>query len=124
MKVDITLSMEPADKILLKRHLNKNGKAQKFFTHEVRRNCDPYVPMQTGILKNTAVEHVNHIEYVQPYARRQYYGNQGTGKQGTTKLSAHNYKCLRGKLWDKRMWADRGEKIVQSVADYCGGRAK
>ena len=122
--MQVKLMMDPTDKILLKRSMNKNGAAQKFFTHEVRRHCDPYVPMQTGILKNTAVEHTDYIEYVQPYARRQYYENAGTGRQGTTKHSTHNYKCLRGKLWDKRMWADRGKEIVQSVARYCRGRAK
>lgn len=120
----MTLQMDPTDRILLKRYLNKNGKAQKFFTHEVRRYCDPYVPFQTGILKGTAVEHENYIEYVQPYARRQYYENTGGGRRGTTKRSAHNYKCLRGKLWDKRMWADRGKEIVQSVAKFCGGSRK
>ncbi len=104
----VTLQMDPADRILLRRQMGRDGKARKFFTHEVRRYCDPYVPMQTGILKNTAVEHTDHIEYVQPYARRQYYENKGNG--------------LRGKLWDKRMWASRGKEIVGSVADYCGGK--
>lgn len=117
--MQVKLMMDPTDKILLKRSMNKNGAAQKFFTHEVRRHCDPYVPMQTGILKNTAVEHTDYIEYVQPYARRQYYENAGTGMKGTG-----GSKGLRGKLWDKRMWADRGKEIVQSLARYCGGRAK
>lgn len=108
--------MDPTDKLLLKRHLDRNGKGQKFFTHEVRRHCDPYIPMQTGTLKKTAVEHENYIEYVQPYARRQYYENRGAGKK--------NRSGLRGKLWDKRMWSDRGKEIVQSVAKFCGGKRK
>ena len=41
METKITLHMDTADKILLKRNLNRNGKAQKFFTHEVRRLSDP-----------------------------------------------------------------------------------
>lgn len=116
-----TLHMDPTDRILLKRNLDKNGKGQKFFTHEVRRHCDPYVPMRSGILKNTSVERVRYIEYIQPYARRQYYENAGARKQGTTK---HNTQHLRGKMWDRRMWADRGKEIVRSVANYCGGKAK
>lgn len=124
MGTSIKLQIDPADRILLKRNLNQNGKGQKFFTHEVRRLSDPYVPFQTGVLKNTAQELVTRIEYGQPYARRQYYENSGTGKQGTTKHSKHNYKCTRGKEWDKRMWPDRGKEIVQSVAKYCGGKAK
>lgn len=124
MGTNIKLQIDSADKILLKRSLNKNGKGQKFFTHEVRRLSDPYVPFLNGPLKNTAQELTNRIEYVQPYARRQYYENQGTGRQGTVKRSEHNYKCLRGKRWTERCWADRGKEIVQSVAKYCGGKAK
>jgi len=107
---NIKLKIDPADKILLKRNLNRNGKGQQFFTHEVRRLSDPYVPFLSGTLKNTAQELTNRIEYVQPYARRQYYENRGNG--------------LRGSHWTERMWADRGKEIVQSVAAYCGGKTK
>lgn len=62
------------------------------------------------VINHTAVEHENSIEYVTPYARRQYYEHKGDG--------------LRGREWDKRMWADRGQEITQSVADYIGGKAK
>lgn len=106
----ITIDIDPIDKILLKRHLNKNGKGQRFFTHEVRRLSDDYVPMLNGPLKNTAVEHEASIEYVQPYARRQFYENRGNG--------------LRGAHWTERMWADRGDEIVRSTALFCGGKAK
>lgn len=110
MGTNIKLKIDPADKILLKRNLNRNGKGQQFFTHEVRRLSDPYVPFLSGTLKNTAQELTNRIEYVQPYARRQYYENRGNG--------------LRGSHWTERMWADRGKEIVQSVAAYCGGKTK
>lgn len=108
MKVKIQI--DPADKILLKRKMDPYGKGQRFFTHEVRRLSDPYVPMQTGTLKDTAVEQPKSIEYVQPYARRQYWENKGNG--------------LRGKMWDVRMWATRGKEIVRSVAKFVGGIAK
>lgn len=110
MGTNIKLKIDPADKILLKRNLNRNGKGQQFFTHEVRRLSDPYVPFLSGTLKNTAQELTSRIEYVQPYARRQYYENCGNG--------------LRGSHWTERMWADRGKEIIQSVAAYCGGKTK
>lgn len=110
MGTNIKLKIDPADKILLKRNLNRNGKGQQFFTHEVRRLSDPYVPFLNGMLKNTAQELTSRIEYVQPYARRQYYENRGNG--------------LRGSHWTERMWADRGKEIIQSVAAYCGGKTK
>lgn len=110
MAVKIALYMDPAEKVLLKRGLNRNGKAQKFFTHEVRRLSDPYVPFRSGVLKNTAVEQTDKIIYGQPYARRQYYEHKGDG--------------LRGKMWDKRMWATRGPEVVKSVANFTGGKVK
>ena len=106
----IRLQIDPVDRILLKRSLNKKGAGQRFFTHEVRRLSDPYVPFLTGVLKNTATEEVNRITYNTPYARRQYYENPGTG--------------LRGPHWTERMWADRGKEIVEAVAEYCGGKSK
>lgn len=103
----VQVILDSNEKILAKRKLGSSKQAQKFFTHEVRRCCDPYVPFDTGMLKNTAIEQTKCVVYGQPYARRQYYENKGKG--------------LRGKQWDKRMWADKGTEIVKSVADYCGG---
>lgn len=108
MKVKIKI--DPANAILAKRKLGKGGEAQKFMVHEVRRVSDNYVPFLNGPLKNTAIENEESIEYVQPYARKQYYENKGNG--------------LRGKEWDKRAWADRGEEITESVAKFIGGKAK
>lgn len=107
---NVRLQIDQADKVLLKRNLSRNGKGQQFFTHEVRRLSDPYVPFLTGTLKNSATETPTTITYNTPYARRQYYEHRGNG--------------LRGAQWDKRMWADRGKEIVQSVAAYCGGKSK
>jgi len=107
---NVKISMDPVDKILLKRSLNKNGQAQRFFTSEVRRNCDPYVPYLAGVLKGTAIEKIDRVEYPQVYSRRQYYENRGSG--------------LRGKQWDKRMMADKGPQIVRAVAKYVGGKTQ
>ena len=111
MGTRIRIQMDPEDKILLKRSLNKNGKGQRFFTHEVRRLSTPYVPFRSGFLAEDSVtETATTITHNAPYARRQYYEHKGNG--------------LCGKLWDVRMWADRGKEIVRSVAAYCGGKAK
>lgn len=115
MGTTVKIQLDPTDKILLKRHLNKNGKAQRHFTHEVRRTCRPYVPNRSGALEGTAIEQTDKIIYDTPYARRQYYENSGKNRSKAP---------LAGKQWDRRMWQDRGKGIVQSVAKYCGGDAK
>ncbi len=115
----VKIKMDDTQKILLKRHLNKNGEAQVKFTKEVAKECNNYIPYDTGRLKDMMVElKVDKIIYKAPYARKQYYANSGNGKQGN--LSGG----LRGKLWDKRMWQTKGDSIVQEIADFCGGKSK
>lgn len=105
----VTLKMDAAEKILLKRSLGKNGKAQHFLTHEIKRLSGPYVPRLNGPLEDEAIETTNQIIYAKPYARRQWYENKGNG--------------LRGKQWCLRMWANRGKEIVRSVAKFVGGES-
>lgn len=108
MPTKINLNLDSANKILSKRKLD--GKAQKFFSSEIARLSDPYVPFRDGPLKNTVKVSEKSITYVQPYARRQWYENKGNG--------------LRGKEWCIRMFNTRGKEIVKSVANYVGGEAK
>lgn len=111
----VRIQIDPVDKILLKRKLNKNGEGQRFFTHEVRKLSTPYVPFLSGKMEQTAIEKEKSITYPQPYSRRQYYENEGKNRSKAP---------MAGKLWDKRMWQDRGKEIVQSTAKFCGGKAK
>lgn len=111
MANEVILEMDSTQKILLKRCLEKDGKAQKFFTSEVARLCDPYVPYASGNLKSNKKVGASYIHYKSDYAAKQYYTNKG----------GHN-GALRGKQWDVRMWADRGNEIVKSVAKFVGGR--
>lgn len=117
---NITLRLDPMDKILLRRSLNRDGRAQKLLSDEVARVSDPYVPMKDGVLKDTRRVYTNRIEYVMPYARRQWHENAGKGKEGTEA----NPKGLRGKYWVHRAMADHGSEVVRAVAKLAGGKAK
>ena len=121
MVVSIELKLDPLVKMEAKRHLNDTGR--KKVASEVKRLCEPYVPWDSGNLARTAQVLTDGVLYVQPYAAVQYYTNTGHGKQGLTKQSAHNYKCLRGAYWDKRMMADKGDELNKSIASFCGGKA-
>lgn len=118
METKVTVNLDPVQKILLKRKLNKNGQAQLFFTSEIARLSEPYVPFLGGDLKNKKTISKNKITYNMPYARRHYFENTGYGKEGNSKGG------LRGKLWVKRCWADNGKDICKSVAQFVGGRAE
>ncbi|AVP61695.1 MULTISPECIES: minor capsid protein [Clostridium] len=114
MSTSVRVQIDKTQKILLKRYLNKNGQAQVKFTKEVAKNCNNYVPFLTGRLKDMSVQlKTDKIIWSAPYAKKQYYLNKG-GNRG----------ALRGKYWDKRMWSDKGDRIVQTIADFAGGRKR
>ena len=110
MTINVALKMDSANAIILKRGLQYGGPVQMFFTSEIARMADPYVPMDTGALKNTVQTYPARLVYPQIYSRTQYVSNKGKGK--------------RGKEWIPRMWNDRGKAIVRSVADYAGLKSK
>lgn len=111
-KVRIHLQLNPAAQVLKEHGLDIDGKAQLFLSSEVKRLCDPYVPFRDGPLKDTAVVGQTYVDYITPYARRQYYEKN------------YKHKGIRAMQWDKRMMADKGKELVQSVAKYCGGSVK
>lgn len=111
------------------RGLGGDNRAQVFLASEVKRLSDPYVPMQQGILKNTAIVAADGstLTYAQPYAHYQYYGEAMAGrapKHYTGKALTYSGGGLRGPQWDKRMIIDRGDDLAESIAQYVGGKAK
>ncbi len=114
MGTRVKIQMNDTQKILLKRALNKNGKAQIKFTKECAKEMNNYVPFLTGRLKDMSVElKTDKIIYNAPYAAKQYYTNK-SGNRGV----------LRGKYWDRRAFIDHGDRIIQTIADFVGGRSK
>ena len=108
------LIMDDNQRILLKRCLNKDGKAQTQLTKLCDKYMDSYVPFDTGNLKDIQkTVKKKEIIYAAPYARRQYFENRGTGPKSNGR---------RGRLWDIRMWTVHGNTIVQAIANMCGGR--
>ncbi|MEG1256612.1 minor capsid protein [Clostridium sp.] len=119
MATNIKVEMNNTQKILLKRYLNKDGGAQVKFTKECAKAMNNYTPYLHGRLKDMMIElQADKVIYNAPYAARQYYTNKGMGKQG------ENQGGLRGKMWDKRMWIDKGDGIVKTIAEFVGGKSK
>lgn len=89
-------------------------KAQEFIDSECLRYCDPLTPRRTGyMIKSGQLGTVigsGSMEYLAPYARRQYYENAGQ--------SGGN----RGKLWFERMKASKKETIRKGAADFVSSR--
>jgi len=125
----------------------KDGSAQRFFTTEVARATDEYVPMQTGVLAGTAMRFIepDAIHYVAPYAVYLYEGalmvdpkykigafhDEKTGRfwsrKGVQKILDPEGRRLTydktahpkaGDHWADRAWKEKGDVITQEVANF------
>lgn len=119
MATNVRVEIDDTQKILLRRHLNKNGGAQIEFTKQVAKYSNNYIPFKTGRLKDMMITiETDRIVFNAPYAARAYYTNKGEGRGG------ESVGGKRGKYWDKRAFIDHGDKIVKSIAEFVGGKAK
>lgn len=111
----VRVNLNPTNKILRARKLEKGGEAQVFFTKQCAKWMNNYVPFLTGRLKDLSVTlGTDFVKYSTRYARKQYYTNSGGGIK--------NRSGLRGKLWDRRMWNDKKTDIKKDLANFIGGR--
>jgi hypothetical protein len=139
--VKIKPNIRPAT-IMKARGLGESKAAAKLLAETVARLSDPYVPMSAGSgahMKEgyTIASDGSEIVYRAPYAHFQYVGEvmvgvksgspwakSGEPKKGTGKAISYHGAPMRGKEWDKRMMADRGDEVTKAVADFVGGKAK
>lgn len=127
-------------------NLKDGGKAQQQFDESFLKSCDPYVPVESMALLDSAYRSTEfgsgEIVWNTPYARYQYFGtlmvDPETGKGAfygknygfwsrkgvqkvlsDRKLTYHD-GGLRGSHWAERAWADHQEEIIaetQAVVD-------
>nr|DAO21924.1 MAG TPA: Minor capsid protein [Caudoviricetes sp.] len=97
-------------------------KAQYAFSQEAARLIDPFVPFDTGTLKNSVNQASKFDEgllvYNTPYARKQYYLHaQGSDLRGDT--------GLRGSYWGQRAIAAHKDELERfarnAVQENLGG---
>lgn len=122
MNVKVKIDINTA-RIMRSRGLGGSTAAQKFLASEVARLCDPYVPMQQGLLKNlhTIASDGSAITYTQPYAHYQYYGKAMAGrapKHYTGDDLTYHGAPMRGPQWDQRMMADKRNELEANLAAY------
>lgn len=93
----------------------KLNTVQKYVDVQVLRLCDPYIPKDTGILKNSGILNTQvgsgEVKYRTPYARRWYYMPakfaQGSGSGMDT--------VGRGNYWFHRMVREHKQKILEGA---------
>lgn len=142
----VTIKMDSKHTILLNKKLNKGGLAMNTLLSESRKKFDPYVPKETGTLKNTSriIPDKGELVYPGPYARYQYNGKvmgssipimaggmlegffspKGEKKKLTNRKLKYAGAPKRGSFWATRSWADNGDAIIRAVAIVVGGKVR
>lgn len=143
MYFQISVHLDNGEKIIKEQGLASGGSVQMFFANEVRRISDPYVPMDNGVLKNTAVIETggNAICYITPYALVHWYGKvmvdpitgkgafhdaetgrfwsrpkeQGIRKVPTDRDMKYRGAPLRGPYWVERAVLDNRDVLLLAV---------
>ena len=127
----LKLKMNDTNKILKDHGMQENGPVVKCLRDTVDKFCDQYIPMESGILKNSKTYPSNHeIKYTSPYAHYMYKGQLMVGPTGSSyarKGERKHYvgKSLkfqgapkRGGEWEKRMMNDRRKDVIKSVQNF------
>lgn len=127
----LKLKMNNTNKILKDHGMQENGPVTKCLRDTVDKFCDLYIPMESGILKNSKTYPSNHeIKYTSPYAHYMYKGQLMVGPTGSSyarKGEKKHYvgKSLkfqgapkRGGEWEKRMMNDRRKDVIKSVQNF------
>lgn len=143
---EIWINLNDANEIIRNHGLDPGGPVQKFFTNEIMRLSDPYVPFRSGPLKNSAHPTPNWdgIIYNAPYARYHWFGKlmvdpitgkgafydprsgrywsrPNTPKVLTNRDLQYTGGHLRGPRWVERCWIDNKDSILKSTEAYAGG---
>lgn len=128
---------------ILKHHgLEPGGAVQWFFSNEVLRLADSYVPFDNGVLaaSGRVIGQGDALIYDTPYARYHWFGKlmvdpitgkgaffnpkygfwsrKGVNKVLTDRDMQYQGAPLRGSMWTTRMWADRSAEILKSMEDF------
>lgn len=115
---DVKLDLSGLDSALERRGLEPGGDVQRFVDESVIRFCELYVPMDTGMLIDSAPMSTDigsgEVVYETPYARKMYHNPQ-FNFQGAP---------MRGAYWAERMAADHLKDIVDGAAKIAGGRSE
>ena len=115
------------EQLLRLRGLDAGGVVQRYIDTQTIKECDPYTPFRTGMLKSSAtvVNGGGAIQYGAPYARRLYYNKGGVDSLGRrySPVRRFNEAPKRGAEWFERMKRDGGvDKILRGAAKMAGAR--
>ncbi len=105
VKVNVKIS----DKLKKKLAEINNPTTMLAIYNTLAKRCDPYVPFLEGPLSQTVQVSEKGVRYTQPYARKQYFGDNFNHTK--------DYHPLASARWDEAMMRDHGEEFTQEVTE-------
>ena len=112
MKIRLTLNKSYTEA----RFKSRYKEAQKYLDNEVLKDCDPFVPMDTGNLRNSGIRGTTlgsgEVIYNAPYAKTCYYGKAihfSTAKH--PQATAQWFE--KAKALNKKKWFSAAEKVIR-----------
>lgn len=112
MKITVKINREYTEA----RFRTRYQMAQKYLDNEVLKDSDPYVPMDTGNLRNSGIRGTTlgsgEVIYNAPYAHQCYYGtaihfSPAKHPQATAQWFE------KAKAANKKKWLDAVEKVIK-----------
>ena len=148
MKTVMKVDLQSVEDILKQTGLEDGGAVQKQIDESFLRYCEPYLPFDTGALRDSGITSTKigsgQVIWDTPYAHYLYEGilyvdpitgkgafyNEDYGfwsRPNTQKVPSNrelHYRGggLRGKKWAERMWADHGDDIIREAEAVANGR--
>ena len=143
---DARLDLDDLNEVLARRGLTPGGRVQKVVDNAVLSYCDPKVPMDTGMLKDSGPRASavgdGLLVYATPYARYLYYGEiygpnipifeggelagfrspKGQKKHPSGRPLTYQGAPERGAYWFQRAMAEHRDDVVREAAAAAGGR--
>ena len=118
----LEIKLPDTKKIVDRYGLGKNGYTQKFFSNELMRISDNFVPFKQGALKNSATIDIDGtaINYNTPYARVHWYGKVMVGsvpRVASEKDFMYRGAPMRGSRWVERAFASNKDAILKAVEE-------
>lgn len=124
------VKMNSVNKILKDHGLNEDGRVVKFLRDDADRLMNPFVPMDTGMLRRNKTYPSNHeLKYMSPYAKNMYNGKTMLTKNGASWARLGEKKIVTSKnlkyhtsgtgpKWDKLMLQRHKNDLVKDVENY------
>lgn len=90
-----------------------NDKLKRFANNELYRMCDPFTPMDSGMLSKNVTVTSEYIHYKSPYAHKVYAGKQ-------YRFRTEKHPLATGE-WDKVAMVSKKKQLIQAINKAKGG---